>query len=315
MSVNVTSSQSDLPGVQSYALLVVMGVIWGLAVSTSKIGVEAGGHPIGMALWQTIVASALLFSAALATSRPPPFRRDVLKFAAICGACGVAFPAFALFTAAYYLPAGIVAIAFASMPLFTYGLSVIFRLEDSSARRLSGVILGLIAMGLIIFPESALPSPGLAPWVLLSLAASVSMSIENFYAGAFRPEGVSSIQLSFARQSGGALLLLPISIVTGTLMPVFVPWGTMQVAATATGLLSGVAYTCLLIVIQRSGVIFASQSSYIITLAGVGWGMLIFGEAHSAYIWAALGLTLLALGLVKPRAHRATGLINHSRES
>ncbi|MEM7426649.1 MAG: DMT family transporter [Pseudomonadota bacterium] len=308
MSVNATSTETERPDVQSYTLLVFMGVLWGLAVSTSKIGVVAGGHPIGMALWQTIVASLFLLCVALATSQRPRFNLQVLRFAAVCSTCGVAFPAFALFTAAYYLPAGIVAIAFASMPMFAYGLSVIFRHEASSARRLSGVFLGLVAMGLIILPDTALPSPELAPWVLLTLAASLSMSVENYYAGAFRPEGVSSLQLSFARQSGAALLLLPIALVTGTMLPVFEPWSGMQVGATATGLLSAVAYTCLLVVIHRSGVIFASQSSYIITLAGVGWGMLIFGETHSVYIWAALGLTLAAVGLVEPRPPRATGL-------
>lgn len=86
-------------------------------------------------------------------------------------------------------------------------------------------------------------------------------------------------------------------------------------AATSTGIISGVAYTCLLIVIHRSGSVFASQTAYIITLAGIGWGMLIFGEQHSYYVWAALGLTMLAIAMVKPRAPRSTGLVAHSREN
>lgn len=315
MAVNETSAQPAPTDALAYGSLLFMGTLWGLAVSTSKIGVEAGGHPIGMALWQTTVASIFLLCVSFATSQRPQFNPQVLKFAAVCSTCGVAFPAFALFTAAYYLPAGIVAIAFASMPMFAYGLSVLFRHEASSARRLSGVFLGLIAMGLIILPDTALPSPDLAPWVLLTLAASLSMSVENYYAGAFRPEGVSSLQLSFARQSGAAVILLPIGLATSTVLPVFEPWTGMQFGATATGLLSAIAYTCLLFTIHRSGVIFASQSSYIITLAGVAWGMLIFGETHSAYIWAALGLTLVALALVKPNAPRASGLVNHRPET
>lgn len=79
-------------------------------------------------------------------------------------------------------------------------------------------------------------------------------------------------------------------------------------------MISGVAYTALLIVIQRSGPVFASQTAYVITLAGVAWGMLIFDENHSIYIWLSLAVTLAAVALVKPRAPRTSGLVVHAPE-
>ncbi|MGI9462975.1 MAG: EamA family transporter, partial [Aestuariivirgaceae bacterium] len=190
-----------------YALLLFMGLIWGLALSVSKLAGLAGGHPGGLALWQVSVAGTMLLVASLISGNAPPVRRDVLKFNFICGATGVAFPAIAVFWAALKLPAGIVAISFASMPLFTYLLSVVFGLERGTVRRLAGVFLGLAAMTLLVAPEGALPAPDLAPWVLLAIAASVSMSIENFTAGGYRPEGVTSLQLSCGRQYGAALIL------------------------------------------------------------------------------------------------------------
>ena len=65
--------------------------------------------------------------------------------------------------------------------------------------------------------------------------------------------------------------------------------------------LTAVAYTCFLHVIQSAGPVFASQTAYLITLAGVLWGMAIFGERHSPWIWAALALMLAGLSLVRPR--------------
>ncbi len=301
-------------GALSYGLVAFMGIIWGLAVSLSKIAGMAGGHPIGLAQWQVIVAGSMLLIACLVTAKLPPLRLDVARFGLVCGAAGVAFPAMALFTSALHLPAGIVAIAFASMPLFTYLMSVIFRIEEGTARRLSGVLVGMAGMALLILPKGALPEPGMAPWVLLALAASVSMSFENFYAGGYRPAGIGSLQLSCARQWGAALLLTPLALATGSAVPIDAGWGTIQWAATGTGVISGVAYTCLLYVIRTSGPIFATQSSYIITLAGVGWGMLLFGEHHSLYIWVALALILLAIALVKPRTPRAIGLVAHARK-
>lgn len=288
-------------GPLAYGLLLFMGIAWGLAVSCSKIASTSGGHPVGLALWQVSISGTMLLIAALASGRPPSLRRDVLRFCLVCGVTGVAFPAMALFWCTQHLPAGIVAIAFASMPLFTYLLSVGFAVEAGERRRLFGVVIGIAAMALLVLPESALPEPGLAPWVVLALVASLSMSFENIYAGGFRPPGVATVPLSCGRQLSAVLVLLPIALATGTTVPLLAPWGTVQWAATATGVLSGVAYTTYLHVIRTCGPVFASQSAYVITLAGVAWGMLLFEERHSLTIWLALALTLAAIALVRPR--------------
>jgi drug/metabolite transporter (DMT)-like permease len=286
-----------------YALLLLMGLLWGLALSVAKIGVEAGGHPIGMGLWQVATSSALMLALLSLKGRRPVLRADIVRFGLVCGLCGVAFPSIALFWCALHLPAGVVAIAFASMPLFTYLLTVLLRIEAAQGRRLLGVIAGLLAMALLVLPNSSLPAPGLAPWVMLALLASVSMSIENTYAGGYRPPGIGSLELSFTRQGTAVLFLLPLALYTGTTMPLFEPWSTMQYAATANGLLSGIAFTLLLYVINTAGPVFASQTAYVITLAGVAWGMVLFGEIHSVYIWSALALTLFGISLVRPQVH------------
>ena len=244
-----------------YVLLLLMGIMWGLALSLAKIGVQAGGHPVGMALWQVSTSTTLLLGLLLIQSKRPVIRADVFRFGLICGGCGVAFPSIALFWCALYLPAGVVAIAFASMPLFTYLLAVTLKIEKAQRRRLLGVVIGLVAMGLLVLPESALPTPGLAPWVLLALVASVSMSLENSYAGGFRPPDVGSFELSFARQGTAVVMLLPLALLSGTVLPLFEPWGTAQYTATGNGLLSGVAFTILLYVIKTAGPVFASQTA------------------------------------------------------
>jgi len=304
MSLELSDEQEptdQTAGPLAYALLLFMGVAWGLAISLAKLAGNHGGHPVGMALWQVCTSGSMLLALSLVMRprrRPGP---GILRFSLVCGGFGVTFPAIALFWTAIYLPAGVVALAFASMPLFTYLLSVLFGVEEGERRRLLGVVVGLAAIALLVLPDEALPEPGLAPWVLLGVAASISMSFENFYAGGYRPPNSSSIQLSCGRQLGAVLYLTPIALLTGTTIPILEPWGVLQWAATGTGVTAGAAYTVLLHVIRTSGPVFASQTAYIITIAGVGWGMVLFGERHSAYIWITLGLTLAAIALVKPR--------------
>jgi drug/metabolite transporter (DMT)-like permease len=59
--------------------------------------------------------------------------------------------------------------------------------------------------------------------------------------------------------------------------------------------------------IDRAGPLFASQVGYVVTLAGVFWGMLLFGESHSAWVWVSLVTMLAGLALVTPRKIGETG--------
>ncbi len=123
-----------------YLLLLLMGIVWGLSLSLAKIAGTHGGHPIGIALWQVCVSGLMMFRVSLVTHGPLPTRRDVLSSSPFCGAMGVALPAIALFWCAQYLPAGVVAIAFAGIPLFTYLLSIAFGVERGQRRRLLSVV-------------------------------------------------------------------------------------------------------------------------------------------------------------------------------
>jgi hypothetical protein len=158
-------------GTAHYSLLLLMGILWGLALSLAKIGVQAGGHPVGMALWQVVTSSSLMLVLLFLKGRRPVFRGDIARFGLICGSCGVAFPAIALFWCALYLPAGVVAIAFASMPLFTYLLSALLKIEPARKRRLSikgdgGIILSKKSLR-PLFPTSPFSRGGdRGQWVL-----------------------------------------------------------------------------------------------------------------------------------------------------
>jgi drug/metabolite transporter (DMT)-like permease len=54
-------------------------------------------------------------------------------------------------------------------------------------------------------------------------------------------------------------------------------------------------------VIGLAGSVFASQTGYVVTLAGVIWGIVLFGETHSAWVWGSVVMMMLGLALVTPR--------------
>lgn len=300
----VGRSGSKLPGLDRLGwvgVLLLMGALWGGAIALAKIATNHGGHPVGLALWQTALGGALLLFLALVRRRPPSRLAPVLRFNVVCGCIGVALPSIALFWSARHLSAGVVAIAFASMPLLTYGLAALFKAENVDRLRVLGVTVGLGAIVLLVLPDTALPTPGLAPWVLLALGASVLMSAENLYVALRRPPGLDALALSCGRQLAAAAMLAPFAFSFDLTVPLFTAWGPVQWAASGMAVASASAYTLFLRVIHSAGPVFASQTAYVITLAGVFWGIVLLGERHSLYVWAALALMLVGLALVRPR--------------
>jgi len=98
-----------------------------------------------------------------------------------------------------------------------------------------------------------------------------------------------------------ALVLGPVVWATGTFVPLGLPWGPVEWSVIAMVAANAVAYSLFIHVVSTAGPVFASQTAYTVTIAGVLWGMAIFGEQHSLWIWASLALMLGGLALVSPR--------------
>jgi len=65
------------------------------------------------------------------------------------------------------------------------------------------------------------------------------------------------------------------------------------------------AYGMFLYLVIFAGPVFASQTAYVVTLSGVLWGIMIFNDEHSLWVWLSLGVMMLALALVAPRKDKA----------
>ncbi len=106
-----------------------------------------------------------------------------------------------------------------------------------------------------------------------------------------------------------AALVAPLALITGTAHMVGPPWDAADLAVLGLPVITGVAHIFLFELIRTTGPVFFSQVGYVVTVAGVLWGMALFGERHSPWIWAALALMLAGLALVnlRRRAARLSG--------
>ena len=63
-------------------------------------------------------------------------------------------------------------------------------------------------------------------------------------------------------------------------------------------LLNSVFYVVFLEIVRLSGPVFFSQINYVTVAAGFGWGMILFGERYSLYVWGGTGLMAISVLLL-----------------
>lgn len=97
------------------------------------------------------------------------------------------------------------------------------------------------------------------------------------------------------------LVTAPLVVATGSFLPLAWPPTEVEFAVVILTICNIVAYGLFVSLISFAGAVFAAQVGYIVTLSGIVWGMLIYGEAHSLWIWGALLALMIGLALVKPR--------------
>jgi len=285
---------------KGWLIILFSGSTWGITFSLAKIATDLGAHPLGLTLWQGVLGGAAVFIFNLARRVSIPLGRSYLFFYLVCGLLGTAVPSTLFFYAADNLPAGVLSIVVALVPIMSFAVAVPLGLDRPTVLRLVGVALGFVAIAMMIGPETSLPAPGLAPWLLFGVAASACYAIENNYIALRKPADTDSFTILCGMFVVSAIVMAPVVAATGTFVPLTSPLGTVELCVIAMALINVFSYGLFVYLVTATGPVFASQMSYVVTTSGVFWGIVIFGEQHSPWIWGALAVMLAGLALVKP---------------
>jgi drug/metabolite transporter (DMT)-like permease len=283
--------------------LAYMGVAWGLSFSLAKLASIDGTTPIGIAFWQSLLAGCLLLGYVHLRGRRLSMTWPAIRLYLIVALLGTAVPSACFYYAAARVPAGILAITVTLVPILTYGLALLLRSELFSASRLTGIMLGALAIVLLVGPENSLPEQAALPWVLLACFSSLCYAIENIYLAQRGTEDVGAIRLACGMNLFAAVILAFAGLATDQLFMLENPLGIVELSIIALAIINATAYSAFVACIAYSGPLFASQVGYVVTLAGVFWGIAIFDESHSIWVWTSLVTMLVGLMLVSPRKH------------
>ena len=288
------------------AMLFTVGISYSLLFSVNKMAAEAGLPYVAYVFWHSLVGGQiqLLPGRLMGRGAWPKLSWLHLRTYLVWGGLAIAGPITLLTYVAPNLPAAIMTMILVLVPLFTYLFALLFRMERFRVLSVLALLMGLGGVLLVIVPEASLPDTEAAGWVLLALLAPASFSLVTVFAGKFRPPEAPSATLACGLLLGSALLLVPVMFGTGQFYVFPGPSLEGDLTLLYASLLSAVIFYIFLEMVRLAGPVFATQHNYIAVLAGFGWGLLFFGEAHSAYIGGATALMFAGLALHTLSAYR-----------
>ena len=278
--------------------LIILGMVWGLTPSIVKLAMAGGIPPLGFAFWGAF-GSALILSVLCAKRRLGlPWDRPHLVQYIASGLSGFVLANFAGYTALQYIPAGFFALLVPLSPILTVLGAAMLGMDRLTRPRIIGTALGFSGVALAMAPGAALPDVSLLGWALLAALTPVGFAISNIVASRLAPRGTDALVLATGALYAAAFFLALLGLALGQF---HLPGGKVDALIPLQAALTAFAYLLYFRLIAATGSVITSQTGYIVTIAGVIWGALLFDERMGWLTLPAGALVFAGLWLVTTR--------------
>ena len=281
-------------------ILLIVGVSWGLTAPLSKIAVSTGHHYLGLLIWQIIIMILSLGLIQIFRKKKLPLNLNCFWRYVLVALLGTILPNSIMYKAYFHLQSGIMSILVSIVPMIAFLLVLVLKMEKFEIRRFLGVLFGIFAIILIVFPKLDLGYLGEVGWILLALLSPLCYAIEGVWINKIGIAKLDPIEVILGASILGFFILMPIVALNGYWITPYRVWGPAEFAITLSSLIHSIIYISYIWLIGKAGVIFASQVSYIYTASGIGFSIILLGEGYSLFVWAAVILMLMGLMMVRP---------------
>ncbi|MFO1201049.1 MAG: DMT family transporter [Tabrizicola sp.] len=285
-------------------MLVWLGVGWGSTHPLGKIATETGHGPFGLIFWQQVVMVVVLGAIALVRRKGMLLTRGAIRFYVVVAVLGTIIPNGTFYTSVAHLPSGIMSIIIAMIPMLAFPMALALGMDRFSGLRLAGLALGLTGVALLAAPGAALPDAAMLGWLPVAVIGPLFYAMEATYVAHRGTQGMDALQAMLGASLAGLVLCAPVML---GLDQGYWPWplGRDDGALALSSALHALLYASYVWLAATAGSVFAAQSSYLVTGAGMLWAMALLGERPSATVWLALGVMLAGVALVQPRERKA----------
>jgi len=282
------------------AVLIWLGIGWGSTHPLGKIATETGHGPFGLIFWQQVVMVIVLGAIALVRRKGIRLTGPAIRFYVIVAVLGTLIPNGTFYASVAHLPSGVMSIIIAMIPMLAFPMALALGMDRFSALRMVGLVLGLTGVALLAAPGAALPDAAMLAWLPVALVGPLFYAMEATYVAWRGTQGMDALQAMLGASLAGLILCAPVMLLMDQS---YSPWPLERDdwALIVSSALHALLYATYVWLAATAGAVFAAQSSYLVTAAGMIWAMVLLGERPSATVWLALVVMLGGLALVQPR--------------
>ena len=278
------------------ALLLALATLWGASYTLIKIGV-ATIPPITLIAARTLIAGGILIAILRLRGLKLPGDRATWKKFMFQACLNSVIPFTMIAWAEQTVDAGLATILNSTSPIFTFLLTVFLtQHEPATARKLFGVVAGIIGICLIVGVE-ALNGLGRDLWAQLAIVlATVSYAIAAIFGRGFK--GLDPMMPAAGSLICGAAILLPLSLLIDqpwTLAPsVDSMWALLGLSVFSTAL----AFVIYFRLLRSLGSVGTTSQAYLRVPIGVGIAILFLGETLTSTMLAGVLCVIVGVAVM-----------------
>lgn len=196
------------------ALYGLMCMIWGSTWMVIHIGVKAGLQPFTGAALRFGLATIFMWTLVKFQKTPFPSVKREVWWVILIGflSNGVSFSI--VYSTAKYVPSGLGAVIFGTMPLWTaifahYGIEA----EQLSASKVIGILLGILGVAVIFYPQMGVVDPSVIFAMLLLLGSPIVSAVGTVFTKK-HTHHVAPIMLNAITTLVGFLVICTLAFIT-----------------------------------------------------------------------------------------------------
>lgn len=309
---------------KALSVLLLLGFIWGSGYSLARYATTHGVSPLGYSFWQSL--GPAIFLALLGFQQKKvrnSFKWRFLPFFLICGLIGITIPNSNMYYTAAHLPAGLLAVLVNTVPLFVYPIACLAKQETFSWQRVAGLLVGFFGLIYLIFPWHSISefseAFSMTQWAWLTLLSPLCFALCAIYIAHYKPESVGVFASSIGMLTTSTFFLVPFVWMHHDFYSLWFPLTLPKCAVILEILLSSAGYLLFFYLIKYAGSVYYSLTGSVVSLTGVFWGYIIFGETITPTqlisILMIIGAVLIISYSYTPHYSQTKQRIKHVRHS
>lgn len=286
---------------KGFGLLLLSGILFGLDAPVAKWLSEYSSNSLGMAIWVSVVVVLLTIPWAIYKKDIPRFDIYLIGYFSLWGFCTCVLGDVLLLMASNHIQASVIIIIMVTEVLMVYAYSAMTKLESTNLKKLIGVALGFFGVVLVVVAQRSSGGSTNAFWAFVVLGVPFGYAVIDIMIATGRKIDTSPATTLGLASIAGILIMIPLAALNDGFVPLTLIPGFFEFGLLFWGVLTFLSMFVFVKLINGAGAVFASQTAYVQTIAGIGFSFILLKETLSIAIWVALGVIAVGMLLVEPK--------------